>query len=400
MLRKLCRHPFVLALGVAISMYALGGQVAADEFPELVMVPQVEDEVVVVEEPEGTPGIAAPGRPVEIIQERYPGGELKIRREVTQDSQDNYILHGEWKMWDQAGNLIGAGEYRNNQREGTWFRVHTAKDAELFAAMPYSQFTAPFRSEATFKDGKLEGKWVISDSEGRIASESEYSNGVLNGISKWHLVSGSLMKEATYENGLLNGLVRTFDADSTLIDEQKYEEGHKIAMKIERNKAGQKQWEAMYMHAQLVIDAEADWWNAKPATYKTIGEDVKHGLATGWHPNGQMRVQGVYQKDQPDGQFTWWYSNGQEEVTGGFKDGLKNGMWVWRHSNGQKAMMGESKNGAATGLWYKWQETGALIEKTDFSTVTQQTPTLATEEDPVESPVETSQAPLDELFTR
>ena len=62
------------------------------------------------------------------------------------------------------------------------------------------------------------------------------------------------MKEASYENGLLNGLVRTYDANSTLIEEEKFEEGHKIAMKIERNKAGQKEWEAMYMHAQLVID--------------------------------------------------------------------------------------------------------------------------------------------------
>ena len=66
-------------------------------------------------------------------------------------------------------------------------------------------------------------------------------------------------------------------------------------------------------------------------------------------------------------------------------------------------MMGESKEGSATGLWYKWQADGSLIEKTDFTAIPQETPTLATEEkpqeDPIESPVETSQAPLDELFT-
>ena len=399
MLRKLCRHPFVLAVGATISMVALGGQAVADEIPEMVMVPQVEEMAVTVEEPEGTAGIAAPGRPVEVIQERFPGGELKIRREVTQDAQDNYILHGEWKMWDVAGNLIGAGEYRNNHREGTWFRIHSDKESDLFKAMPYSEFTAPFRSEAIFKDGRLDGKWTITDGEGRVVSEAEYANGVLNGTSKWYYVSGSPMKEATYVNGLLEGLVRTYDADSTLIEEQKFEEGHKIAMKVERSKDGQKVWEAMYMHAQLVIDTEADWWSAKPATYKAVGEDVKHGLATGWHTNGQMRVQGVYDRDHPDGQFTWWYSNGQEEVAGGFKNGLKHGMWVWRHPNGQKAMMGESSAGTATGIWYKWQENGALIEKTDFSSVSQQ-PTLATEESLDENPVETSQTPLDDLFTR
>ena len=403
MVRTMCRQPFVLAAGVAISfcVFAGPGRLAADEIPEIAMVPSGDGQVVVVEDADEESGIAAPGRAIEIIQERYPGGELKVRREVTQDSQDNYILHGEWKMWDEAGNLVGAGEYRNNRREGAWFRIHGAKDAELFTAKPYTEFSGPFRSEATFTDGRLEGKWVITDSEGRIVSEAEYSNGVLDGVSKWNYASGNLMKEASFENGLLNGLVRTYDADSTLIEEEKYEEGHKIAMKVERNKAGQKVWEAMYMHAQLVIDTDADWWNAKPATFKAIGEDVKHGLATGWHPNGQMRVQGVYDKDRPDGQFTWWYSNGQEEVAGGFKEGLKNGQWVWRHPNGQKSMMGESKAGAATGIWYKWQENGALIEKTDFSTLPQQMPTLATEDDSEEPSLETSQTPeLDELFTR
>lgn len=402
MVRKLCRQAFCLAVGIAFSVCTLAGalQLSADEIPEFAMAPPVGGQVVLVEDADEDAGIAAPGRPIEIIQERYTGGELKIRREVTQDSQDNYILHGEWKMWDEAGNLIGAGEYRNNRREGSWFRVHSAKDADLFATMPYTEFSAPFRSEATFKDGQLEGKWVITDSESRIVSEAEYANGVLEGLSKWNYATGNLMKEASFEKGLLNGLVRTYDADSTLIEEEKYEEGHKIAMKVERNKAGQKEWEAMYMHAQLVIDTDTDWWNAKPATFKAMGEDVKHGLATGWHPNGQMRVQGVYDKDRPDGQFTWWYSNGQEEVAGGFKDGLKNGQWVWRHANGQKSMMGESKAGAATGMWYKWQENGVLIEKTDFSTLPQQEPTLATEDALEESPVETSQAPLDDLFTR
>jgi antitoxin component YwqK of YwqJK toxin-antitoxin module len=391
-----------VAVGIAFSMWATAGfgQLAADAVPEFAMLPQVDDQVVLVEEADENAGIADLGRPIEIIQERYAKGELKIRREVTQDKQDNYILHGEWKMWDEEGNLIGSGEYRNDRREGSWFRMHTGKDADLFAELPYTEFTAPFRSEAVFKEGKLQGKWVITDSEGRIASESEYANGVREGVSKWNYASGTLMREASFQSGLLDGLVRAYDADSTLIEEEKYEQGHKIAMKVEHNDAGQKEWEAMFMHAQLVIDTDVDWWNGKPATFRAVGEDVKHGLATGWHANGQMRVQGVYDKDHPDGQFTWWYSNGQEEVTGSFKEGLRNGLWVWRHPNGQKSMLGQTKDGAATGVWFKWMEDGKLVEKTDFSAISEQTPTLATEDALNDTPVETSQAPLGELFTR
>lgn len=395
------RHGLPCAFGIAFSLCTFAGPVAAEETPQFATIPQVDGKVVLVEEADESTGVADPSRPVEVIQERYAGGQLKIRREVTQDKQDNYILHGEWKMWDEDGNLVGAGEYRNNEREGTWFRIHSGKDAPLFAEKPYSEFTAPFRSEANFEAGKLQGKWTITDSEGRLVSESEYADGVREGVTKWNYASGNLMKEAVFKNGLLDGYVRTYDADSTLIEELKYENGHKIALKVEHNDAGQKIWEAMFMHAQLVIDTEVDWWNAKPATFKTEGEDVKHGLATGWHANGQMRIQGVYDHDEPNGQFTWWYANGQEEVSGNFKEGLKDGMWVWRHQNGQKSMMGESKAGAAIGVWYKWQDDGKLVEKTDFSaTPLEQQPTLATEVEEDEAPVETTQTPLDELFTR
>ncbi|MHB8902106.1 MAG: toxin-antitoxin system YwqK family antitoxin [Thermoguttaceae bacterium] len=376
--------------------------------------PQHHEEVVLIEDADDSLGIADPNRAVEIIQERYPGGQLKVRREVTQDKQDNYILHGEWKMWDEAGNLIGAGEYRNDKREGAWFRLHTGKDSEMFADLPYTQFTPPFRSEATFQEGKLQGKWIITDSEGRIASESEYVGNLREGLSKWNYASGNLMREATFHNGLLDGLVRTYDAQSTLIEEEKFEQGHKIALKVEHNDKKQKIWEAMFMHAQLVIDKDVDWWNGLPATFRTEGVDVKHGLATGWHSNGQMRIQGVYDHDQPNGQFTWWYENGQEEVTGNFKDGLKEGLWVWRHANGQKSMMGESKLGAATGIWYKWQDDGKLIEKTDFSATPEQQPAVVIDGSDVGEPIddtaapnapnalplETTQTPADDLLTR
>jgi antitoxin component YwqK of YwqJK toxin-antitoxin module len=402
MVGQFFRHSVALALGIAFSLVVFGGPglLVADDIPEFALLPKGDEKLVLLEDADEFTGIADPNRPVEIIQERYAGGQLKVRREVTQDKHDNYILHGEWKMWDEAGNLIGAGEYRNDRREGSWFRLHTGKDAEIFAELPYTQFKAPFRSEAMFQDGKLQGKWIITDSEGRVASESDYVDGVRDGATRWNYVSGNLMRESVFKNGLLDGYIRTYDADSTLIEELKFEQGHKIAMKVEHNEAGQKIWEAMFMHAQLVIDTDVDWWNAKPATFRTEGEDVKHGLATGWHANGQMRIQGVYDRDQPNGQFTWWYENGQEEVTGSFKYGLKEGLWVWRHPNGQKSMMGENKDGAATGVWYKWQEDGRLVEKTDFSATLEQKPSFAIEKEENESPVETTQTPLDDLFTR
>ena len=51
----------------------------------------------------------------EVIKERYPSGEVKIEREVTQDAGGNYLNHGAWKMFDERGNLVAQGEYRLRQ---------------------------------------------------------------------------------------------------------------------------------------------------------------------------------------------------------------------------------------------------------------------------------------------
>src|SRR4029079_13842394 len=38
---------------------------------------------------------------VEVIQERYPNRSVKVERQVTQDTDGNYINHGAWTMWDE-----------------------------------------------------------------------------------------------------------------------------------------------------------------------------------------------------------------------------------------------------------------------------------------------------------
>src|SRR5262245_49211877 len=43
---------------------------------------------------------------VEVIKERYPSGAIKIEREVTQDGEGNYLLHGAWRHFDDKGHLI------------------------------------------------------------------------------------------------------------------------------------------------------------------------------------------------------------------------------------------------------------------------------------------------------
>src|SRR5262245_30634896 len=81
------------------------------------------------------------GTSVEVIKERFPGGAVKIEREVTQDAQGNYINHGTWKMWDQKGNVVAQGQYDRGNRTGEWIRWYrSVTEAELLSKPPYQQF--------------------------------------------------------------------------------------------------------------------------------------------------------------------------------------------------------------------------------------------------------------------
>ncbi|NUQ65496.1 MAG: hypothetical protein HUU20_23760 [Pirellulales bacterium] len=311
--------------------------------------------------------VADPKAAVEVVQERYPSGKMKVRREVTLDSNGSYILHGEWSMWNEMGNQIATGKYRNNQRQGRWTRSHSGSDCELFSEMPYKEFTAPFISQADFEDGRLHGKWTISDSQGRKISEAEYAKGVLHGLYTLYYPSGQVMREAVFRNGLIDGYLHHYEKDSTLVVDEIYQEGRKLAPKVEYDKAGKKKSEGIYLHARHVIESADDWWNARPVKYVKTGDDVQHGCWTGWYPSGQKRVEGIYEYGLQEGQFTWWFANGQQAVVGNFKKGKPHGVWAWWHENGQKATSGQYTDGEPSGAWAYWQENGQLAEKTDFS---------------------------------
>ena len=53
---------------------------------------------------------------VETIRERYSNRAVKIEREVIRDDEDNYVNHGAWRMWDQAGNMFAKGQYEDGKR--------------------------------------------------------------------------------------------------------------------------------------------------------------------------------------------------------------------------------------------------------------------------------------------
>ena len=142
---------------------------------------------------------------IEVITERYPSRAVRVEREVAQDDQGNYYNHGAWSHWDENGVLKGSGEYRNGRRHGKWVRWFNTGESKILSSALYKSFQAPFVSEATFVDGKLQGTWNIVDTQGRLASEWQFEEGEMHGKCIWYFPSGHKQREVDYQNGQIEG---------------------------------------------------------------------------------------------------------------------------------------------------------------------------------------------------
>ena len=313
-----------------------------------------------------TPVVEA-GAKTETIKERYPNGKVKIEREVTQDSEGNFVNHGSWIMWNENGRVVAEGVFHNNRRQGTWTRYHAANDSDLFGEAPFDQFTGGFVSQAEFEGGKLHGTWTIADAKGRKVVDWEFADGVRNGRSVWFFASGRPLREVEYRSGVIDGELVQHNAEGKVVRKDTYQQGRKIAPKRSYHTSTQKKSEGVYLHAAVVQKTADDWWNARPATFTTTGRDVRHGAWKSWFTNGQINDEGEYRNDVPVGQFTWWYPSGQIAMRGGYEAGKQVGPWVRWHSNGIKSTQGRYRSGHPAGPWIWWHATGKVKQSADFS---------------------------------
>lgn len=308
-----------------------------------------------------------PNAPIELIEERYDDGKIKVRREVTLDMAGNYVKQGQWKAFQEDGSEVAAGTFANNKRTGEWFRTLNHSDADLLQDPPFAEFEGPFVSRAQFKDGKLHGIWTITDSKNRVASEWPYKAGLLDGTAKWFYPDGSLREQVTYTNGLIDGHYTLWDQNGNELDSEVYQLGRKLAMKEETYPNGELKWQGMFLHESYQIKESDNWWDTRPVTFEKSGQPARHGRFTSWYENGKKKFEGMFDHETKAGEFTWWHENTQRAVLGSFKDNERHGVWTWWHENGQKAITGLYENGDLSGKWSYWDADGMLVRKMDYT---------------------------------
>ena len=301
---------------------------------------------------------------VELIQERYPDGAIKIERQMTLDRDGNYVHHGSWKMFSTDGDVIAEGQYHFGQRVGMWTRWHGKKDG-IFNEVPYNQFKAPFMSQANFTNGVMDGEWLIVDADQRKCQQISLKMGERHGMAITWMTNCKIFRQAAYDHGTPTGDYLEFDTQSRELKRRAtYTEGRKVTNKS-RDYPGtkQKKIETMYLAAETKVASADQFWNAKLAKYTTEGEALRHGLTKAWYPNGKIEMEGTYQQGKKTGTFTFWHENGQIASTGEYTDDKPTGSWVWWHENGQKSAFGRYEEGALMGEWRWWNEAGKLTKQ-------------------------------------
>jgi antitoxin component YwqK of YwqJK toxin-antitoxin module len=318
--------------------------------------------------PGATDGQVPETTDAEVIKERYANGSLKVERHVTQDALGNYLNHGPWKMLDERGNLVAQGDHDRGKRTGAWVRWYRgATEAEMLSKLPYQQFVGPFISQATFKDGQLDGLWTIYDHKMRKISQWSFVEGKRHGTSTWWFPSGRKMREIQFRDGDMDGQFLEWSPDGSPKARDTFQAGRKLGQKVAHHNGGQKKSEGTYLFAKEVEKTPDDWWSCKQMVTTKTGKDEKHGPSINWHANGQRQLEGNYEHDVQVGLFTWWHANGQKALEGRFDQGKQDGEWTWWYPSGQKSIHGEYARGNPTGRWTWWKEDGKVAQSADLS---------------------------------
>ena len=76
-----------------------------------------------------TPTVAIDeSKELEQFTERYSNRTNKIKRQVIQDDDYNYVNHGTWTQWNPDVQKAATGTYQNDKRHGKWTRWYCVVD--------------------------------------------------------------------------------------------------------------------------------------------------------------------------------------------------------------------------------------------------------------------------------
>lgn len=169
--------------------------------------------------------------PVGTFTYYYPDGKVKAISEMYERGRRSRT-----KVFHNNGRLMGEGNFLDKVKDSTWNY--------------YSDFDGVHLSMEFYRKGKLDSTVLNFYPKGGVAEEIPYTNGIKNGVWKQYYTDGKLKLKATYiedklqglmlvyyqnglpevsgmyKNNLKNGLWMYFNDEGAVIKKETYVNGH------------------------------------------------------------------------------------------------------------------------------------------------------------------------------
>lgn len=307
-------------------------------------------------------------------REWFSNGQQKIEAKViggtadlSDGVQDDWVIDGFSKVWNEQGNLVASIEYSKGSLEG--------KSLYYF---PNGQL----QKELFFKNNQLSGTSYEYTSEGELISATEYSKGIKEGKSIGYFSKNREAWDEKYQEGrLLRGSycdlqgkllsevidgfgfqARYFDRALTLIE---FHVGIPQGLVKEHTPSGDV-LKTFYVKGGRKNGEEVEYFvpspdpqNPRPKLSLHWKDNAIHGTVKTWYDNGQIQSEREYSLNQRTGPSLAWYNEGSLMMYEEYEEGrLIKGQYYKIHD---KQPVSNIMNGSGIAVLY--DESGKLLRK-------------------------------------
>lgn len=302
------------------------------------------------------------GEKIGLWKEFYDDRVVKLEGRYSQGKKNGY-----WKKYSPKGQLVETLKYEKGE---------LIKDAEELTSLDIQQQFYPdsdgkVRFRGSYRKGLAQGTHIWYNLEGEIDSTKIFKEGKLIASGKmdaqglkqgfwkeFYFPGGELKAEGEYEDGYKIRLWKFYYDDSKIEETGTYGDKEKLvgtwkwyynngqALRIEDYKNGKEDGLSTEYNDTGKVVARGEFVNGleEGDWFYEIGDHLEegryeYGLKQGvWKhtylDNNQLRFEGEFYDDSPQGKHVWYYDNGQKMLEGEYISGIKDGIWKRYYKDG------------------------------------------------------------------
>ncbi len=294
----------------------------------------------------------------ELVRDRFPNGKVSIERHVALDASGNYVNHGEFRQFNDQGELLVTGQYSQAQRTGSWTKFLSGTESALLKTYPYNKLKMPLVSTVEFDADQMHGVWIITDRDKRVACQIELQHGQRHGLTTIFHPNGQIYQQFSFDNGVLEGVSIEKSAEGKVVREESYLAGRKQIVETDYHANKSVKSVSHYVTGVNRVATRDDWMATTLASTQVVGDKERHGEFITYHDNGKVATKSNYEHGQLHGVYENWFRTGELAASGTYHHGQQDGNWVWRHANGMKRAVATYNQGELKGELRSWDEQG------------------------------------------